>query len=129
MPRKPEPLFTASQVREIERRRKSLQDAPGDVARRVANAGTTKALRTLQRAFQRACYPQNARCKVMDLGCVLEELRDHLEAQFADGMTWENQDEVWVPDLSVDPSLFDHRDEEERNRCWNIRNVVARRLV
>ena len=54
--------------------------------------------------------------------CTYQELLDHLESQFEEGMTWENQGE-WHIDHIKAQSRFDPTIEEEAFKCWHYTNL------
>jgi hypothetical protein len=56
------------------------------------------------------------------VGCTYNELLDHLESQFEEGMTWENQGE-WHIDHFKAQSRFDPTIEEEAFKCWHYTNL------
>jgi len=56
------------------------------------------------------------------VGCTYQELLDHLESQFEEGMTWENQGE-WHIDHFKTQSRFDPTIEEEKYKCWHYTNL------
>jgi len=56
------------------------------------------------------------------VGCTYQELLDHLESQFEEGMTWENQGE-WHIDHFKAQSRFDPTIEEEAYMCWHYTNL------
>jgi hypothetical protein len=56
------------------------------------------------------------------LGYSLRQLQRHLEAQFADGMSWENYGE-WHVDHRKPCALFDHSDPAQVAACWSLSNL------
>ena len=56
------------------------------------------------------------------IGCSIEHLRQHLEAQFADGMTWDNHGE-WHIDHIKPCASFDLTDEKQQLKCFNYTNL------
>jgi hypothetical protein len=54
--------------------------------------------------------------------CSYNELLDHLESQFDEGMSWENQGE-WHIDHFKAQSRFDPTIEEEAYMCWHYTNL------
>ena len=58
------------------------------------------------------------------VGCSIEHLKEHLENQFTDGMTWEK---VMSGEIHVDHirpcSLFDLSKEENQRECFNFKNL------
>lgn len=80
-----------------------------NLRRRVRHAlkGTCKSARTLEL-----------------LGCTVEELRVHLEAQFKPGMTWENQGRYgWHVDHIRPCASFDMSDPEQQRACFHYTNL------
>ena len=58
------------------------------------------------------------------LGCTVEELRAHLEAQFKPGMTWENQSfHGWHVDHIRPCASFDLTDPEQQRICFHYTNL------
>ncbi len=60
------------------------------------------------------------------VGCTYNELLDHLESQFEEGMTWENHgvgDNKWQVDHFKPQSRFDPTIEEESFKCWHYTNL------
>jgi 7-carboxy-7-deazaguanine synthase len=58
------------------------------------------------------------------LGCSLEHLKQHLESQFRDGMSWDNYGKNgWEIDHIVPCSYFDLTKEENQRICFNYRNL------
>ena len=56
------------------------------------------------------------------IGATYQELLDHLESQFEEGMSWENQGE-WHIDHIKAQSRFDPTNEEEKFMCWHYTNL------
>jgi len=56
------------------------------------------------------------------LGCTLGELRVHLEKQFKDGMTWENQGK-WHIDHIRPCASFDLSKEDDISKCFHYTNM------
>lgn len=52
----------------------------------------------------------------------IEDLKEHLEKQFVDGMTWDNYGE-WHIDHIIPVSVFNLNDENNIKKCWSIRNL------
>lgn len=59
---------------------------------------------------------------VQDLGCTVEELKQHLEDQFTEGMNWENQGE-WHIDHIIPMSSFDLTDRDQLLECCHFTNL------
>ena len=61
--------------------------------------------------------------KTMELvGCSIEALMEHLEAQFTDGMTWDNYGQ-WHVDHIRPCASFDLEDPEQQRQCFNYTNL------
>lgn len=58
------------------------------------------------------------------LGYTIEELMNHLEALFTDGMTWDNYGE-WHVDHKVPMSsfIFESTEDIEFKKCWDLGNL------
>lgn len=56
------------------------------------------------------------------VGCSIEELKQHLEKQFKEGMTWDNYGE-WHIDHIIPCSKFDLTKKEEQLKCFNYTNL------
>lgn len=56
---------------------------------------------------------QKAGSAIRDLGCSLELLKQHLETQFLEGMTWHNRGRVWHIDHIEPLCSFDLTDHEQ----------------
>jgi predicted ATPase len=56
------------------------------------------------------------------LGCSVQHVRDHLESQFTEGMTWENRGE-WHIDHIRPCASFDLTDPEEQKKCFHWTNL------
>lgn len=59
------------------------------------------------------------------LGCSIEHLKQHLESQFRDGMSWNNYGgrTGWHVDHIIPCSYFDLTKEENQRICFNYRNL------
>lgn len=57
------------------------------------------------------------------IGCSIEELKQHLESQFRDGMSWENYGTTWHIDHIIPCIAFDMTDEEQQKECFNYKNL------
>jgi len=65
----------------------------------------------------------NKSANTLDLiGCTPEQLRDHIESQFEDGMTWENYGE-WHIDHKRPCASFDLMVEAQQRECFNFTNL------
>ena len=58
------------------------------------------------------------------IGCTIKELKAHLEANFQDGMSWDNyKHDGWHMDHIRPCASFDLTDEEQQLVCFNWRNL------
>jgi hypothetical protein len=57
------------------------------------------------------------------LGCDYDFVRDWLESQFTDDMTFENHGEVWHIDHVIPCAKFDMTDDDDKHRCFNWTNL------
>jgi len=59
------------------------------------------------------------------IGCDANTLREWIESQFQDGMTWENRGgkDGWHIDHKVPCDYFDFNDFEQQKICFNYRNL------
>jgi hypothetical protein len=60
------------------------------------------------------------------LGCSIEYLKEHLQNQFTDGMSWKNYGSgkgKWSIDHKIACINFDLRKEEEQRKCFNWKNL------
>ena len=61
---------------------------------------------------------------IKDLGCTLVELKEHLEMQFQDGMTWDNYGKNgWEIDHIIPLSAFDLTDKEQFLKVCHYTNL------
>lgn len=61
--------------------------------------------------------------KTYDLvGCSIESVCAHIEAQFKDGMTWDNRN-LWEIDHIKPCDSFDLRDEAQQRACFHFTNL------
>ncbi len=83
-------------------------------------------LRGVLRARVRAAITRSSGAKSRRttrlIGCSIERLRQHLEAQFAEGMTWDNHGE-WHIDHIKPCASFDLADEAQQLECFNYTNL------
>jgi hypothetical protein len=62
-------------------------------------------------------------------GTSREKFVAHIESLFQPGMTWENygyrdgHDSGWDVDHRIPKSLYDHTNDDDIRRCWNIANL------
>jgi hypothetical protein len=59
------------------------------------------------------------------VGYNVDDLMKHLEAQFQEGMTWENYGPVWHVDHKVADALFEYTSftDEAFKKCWSLENL------
>lgn len=56
------------------------------------------------------------------LGCTLTEVKEHIEKQFVEGMTWNNYGK-WEIDHILPVASFDLRDEKQQKKCFHFTNL------
>lgn len=56
------------------------------------------------------------------LGCSIKFLKSHLESQFIEGMTWNNQGQ-WHIDHIIPCASFNLSDPEQQRKCFNYSNL------
>lgn len=57
------------------------------------------------------------------LGCSIEELKNYLEKQFKEGMSWKNHGKIWEIDHIIPCSSFDLLIFEEQVKCFHYSNL------
>lgn len=58
------------------------------------------------------------------LGADIETVRQHIEKQFSEGMSWDNHGTVgWHIDHIIPCSAFDLTKEEEQKKCFHFSNL------
>lgn len=57
------------------------------------------------------------------LGCSVEQWREHLEAQFKTGMTWENYGKLWHIDHIRPCASFDFSNPDHQKQCFHYSNT------
>ena len=58
------------------------------------------------------------------IGCTVEHLRDHLESQFTEGMTWDNMGRGgWQMDHIIPCNVFDLTKPSHQKVCFNWQNI------
>lgn len=58
------------------------------------------------------------------VGCSLDELKNHMETTFSNGMSWDNYGE-WHIDHIIPCTAFNMHDETEKLACFNYKNLQA----
>jgi hypothetical protein len=73
------------------------------------------------KAFRR--FSKNSSCLEF-IGCSLVEFKSHIEAQFVDGMSWDNWSyDGWHLDHIIPVSSFDLSDEKQIHKAFNYKNL------
>lgn len=94
-------------------RRKVMQDS--DASYRVRNAFSARMWEALKGKKDFSLFTK--------LGYTLEQLMDHLESKFIDGMSWNNYGKTWHVDHKKPCSAFDLTDQDQFNECWSLNNL------
>jgi hypothetical protein len=86
---------------------------------------TQKLLNSLRSRLSSLTKDGRKSASTMDLtGCTVEELRQHLEAQFTDGMNWDNYGRTgWHIDHIRPCASFDLTDPEQQRQCFHYTNL------
>jgi hypothetical protein len=94
---------------------------------RYNNDPLFKLTQTLRRRMQIAIKEgQGFKCGSSQelLGCTFEEVREHLESKFKDGMTWENHGiHGWHIDHRRPCASFDLTKEDQQRECFHYTNL------
>jgi hypothetical protein len=95
------------------------------ITRRLAEDPLFKLLHNLRARVNmaiKAVSGEKAEKTMELLGCSVQHVRDHLESQFTEGMTWENQGE-WHVDHIRPCASFNLEDPEEQKKCFHWTNL------
>jgi hypothetical protein len=86
---------------------------------------TRKILKNLRRRLHHALNGNLKTESTLNLlGCTKEELKQHLELQFKDGMTWNNYGvKGWHIDHIIPCANFDLSDPEQQRQCFHYTNL------
>ena len=69
-------------------------------------------------------YSEKAYKSMELIGCTIQELREHLESQFTEGMTWENMGRGgWHIDHIIPCAFFDLTKPSHQKVCFNWQNL------
>jgi hypothetical protein len=66
---------------------------------------------------------RSIRKKIKNFHPDVSRIKEHLENQFTNELTWDNYGTVWHVEHIVPQSLYDFSNKEDINRCWNERNL------
>ena len=84
-----------------------------------------KVTKSLRRRLIGAVKSQKARKHAPTLellGCSIVQLKEHLELQFVEGMSWDNHGE-WHIDHIIPCASFDLSDPEDQKKCFHYSNL------
>lgn len=99
-------------------RKKYQQDKQkNDVNFRIRITLTSRIKEAVKKAKTEKCDKS-----VALLGCSIEHVRDHLEQQFTEGMTWDNHGD-WHIDHIKPCASFDLTDEDQQRECFHYSNL------
>ena len=108
------------------REKDKVRERQGDVGRQVMsrNPKATSIVSRILRTTQSAMARRMLGIGDIDgtIGCSRDELCDHLESMFAEGMSWDNMGE-WHIDHIKPLSSFDVLDESDRAKANNFSNL------
>lgn len=95
--------------------------------KRCANDPSFKLERTIRTRINMALKLTNGKKadkSIALLGCTIEEVRNHIAAQFSEGMTWANHGRNgWHIDHIVPCAAFDLTDPEQQRACFHYSNL------
>lgn len=91
-----------------------------DPKKRLAARMRTRVFNAIKRLDNRGL--KSAPTAVL-IGCSIEKLREHLESQFRDGMTWDNYGPVWHVDHIKPCAAFDLSRPDEQAKCFHYKNM------
>jgi hypothetical protein len=57
------------------------------------------------------------------LGCTLDEVKQYLEKQFINNMSWENHGDCWEIDHIIPCDFFDLTNIYDQQRCFHYTNL------
>jgi hypothetical protein len=58
------------------------------------------------------------------VGCSKQQLREHIESQFKEGMSWENHGHsTWHIDHQIPCAAFDHTNPDHQRACFHYSNL------
>lgn len=106
--------FNQDQVRHYHRNYVRERYA-NDTQFRLANILRTRMLQALK-GFDKSASTEKL------LGCTIKEFQAYIEAQFTDGMTWENQGK-WEIDHIRPCASFDLEDPAQQCKCFHFTNL------
>jgi hypothetical protein len=91
----------------------------------LKNNITLRIRKNLGRRLHHALKGENKSTSILNLiGCSLEELKNHLESQFTNGMSWENYKyDGWHIDHRIPCYRFDLSKVDEQKKCFNYSNL------
>ncbi len=80
--------------------------------------------RNLRRRLHNALKGKSKSKKTLDLlGCSIDDLKNHIEAKFRDGMDWNNYGSVWHIDHIKPLALFDLSNDSDISAACNYVNL------
>ena len=102
---------------------KMIENSKRSLYRRIATDPGFKAQQRLRKRLWQATFVNGKAARTKELiGCSTNELREHLEKQFRDGMTWENYGK-WHIDHIRPCASFDLSIKEQQLECFNYTNL------
>lgn len=106
---------------DVERRRQRQRE---DHARRYSEDIQYRLMVSQRSRVRSALKGRGAKSSrtIILIGCSVEYLRQHLEAQFSDGMTWDNHGD-WHIDHIKPCASFDLTNADQQRECFNYTNL------
>ena len=108
-------LAHIEQVREYEKKRKK-----NDVVYRLRKRTSS----TIANAIKKAGSSKQGESVMKYLPYTMEQLKEHLEKQFVEGMSWDNYGEWHIDHIYPQSKLpYTSMDEPNFQKCWELKNL------
>lgn len=106
------------EILERERKRRAIRKAT-DIQYKLSLNLRGRILKAINKQYGSKAYSS-----IELLGCSIQEVRDHLEKQFIDGMSWDNHGiHGWHIDHIKPCASFDLTDPEQQKKCFHYTNL------
>jgi len=115
--------------RKASHRKKNKEKINARIARvahlRLKSDPDFRMVKNLRRRLRHALKGTSKSAPTLELlGCTIEELHEHLESQFTEGMTWENRgSRGWHIDHIRPCASFDLTDPAQQRECFHYTNL------
>lgn len=128
--------YALSEEERRERSRRQYENCDKERKRKLARKNRRKKYKNNENYKMRCVLRQRVRAALLNqsttkfaptmemLGCTIEELRAHIEAQFEPWMTWDNwAHDTWHIDHIKPCASFDLTDPEQQRECFHYTNL------